>query len=233
MKTTKSRVRKLARISVNKLSDYLISTAHSRKTIIKDQKHPKPFKTAYYQPAENTIINYFVSGGRNNSIIDTEIKHLRSLRNLSDYQKKRNDSNILALKNFSNTIDEIINLEDYSITRGNTDVEKLEIAGVKISVRPEVILTSKSTNHDDIGVIKLFFSKNNPLDEEMGDYITTITHQWVKNNLKIQKCNTPNELTFVLDVFNGKIFTTPKAFKQRLKDVKAACEEINIMWPHM
>jgi hypothetical protein len=34
----------------------------------------------------------------------------------------------------------------------------------------------------------------------------------------------------VVDVFAGEVFTLPKAHKQRLKEIAAACDEIGDRW---
>jgi len=35
---------------------------------------------------------------------------------------------------------------------------------------------------------------------------------------------------YIIDIFDSSIITAPKAYKKRLKDVNAACEEINDTW---
>ena len=50
------------RISINKLGEYLIATPSRRRAIIKEQKRPKAYMTAYYEEAEAAITEYIVTG---------------------------------------------------------------------------------------------------------------------------------------------------------------------------
>ena len=222
MSTTK--VRTKPRISINKLGEYMTGTPFNRKAIITEQKRPPVFKSAYYQSAQLAIINFLSSINKNVTSLDNQISELKSLRTNKDYHKSKNSSNIEAITSFKNTYQGLIGISQYSIKKGGQKVPMLKMGGVNISIRPELILTSKNDDENsDVGVIKLYFSKNNPLDEETGNYISTATHQWVEKNLISSGLNAPYHMTLVYDVFNGKIFTPPRAFKKRRKDIGAAC----------
>ncbi|MBD3616710.1 MAG: hypothetical protein HUJ22_09055 [Gracilimonas sp.] len=232
MSTTKER--KKPRISINKLGEYMTGTPFNRKTIITEQKKPPVFKSAYYQFAELAIVSFLSSINKNISSLDNSINELQSFRPSKGYQRSKNRSNIEAITSFKNAYQGLSDLSQYSIKRGSQKVPKLKVGGVNISIRPELILTTKNDDdNNDVGVIKLYFSKNSPLDEETGNYISTATHQWVEKNLVSTELNAPHHMTLVYDVFSGKIFTPPRSFIKRRKDIEAACEEIYLMWPHM
>jgi hypothetical protein len=81
-----------------------------------------------------------------------------------------------------------------------------------------------------LGGIKLYFSKQYPLSRQSADYITTLLWQsLVIRSAKDLLLLDHNQIKLV-DVFAGEVFTLPKAHKQRLKEVAAACEEIEQRW---
>ena len=56
--------RTFPRISVTKLGEYVGSrSAARRKSILVDQKHPKPFKTAIYNDCFDPLVAFFVDAG--------------------------------------------------------------------------------------------------------------------------------------------------------------------------
>jgi hypothetical protein len=134
-------------------------------------------------------------------------------------------------------IESFLDLPDYDCVQDMTtqvaanDPPKLLIAGVSVSVRPEVILRGNDKNgKPTVGAIKLYIGKSNPLTEESASYITTTVHQYVEEQIAngvavvYQKCS-------VLDVFAQKCFTAPKSYVRRRRDIEAGCEEIARAWP--
>ena len=112
----------------------------------------------------------------------------------------------------------------------DADLPPLELSGVAISVRPEVILRSVDAQGQmRSGLLKLYFSKHTPLDEASGQYIATVLQLFAEQNLQ-QQGEVDHRLVRVFDVFAGKVFVAPKAQLRRLGDVQLACEEIAARW---
>lgn len=134
-------------------------------------------------------------------------------------------------------IDSFIDLADSIDTDGLTlavganDQASLSIAAVEISVRPEVTVTAVGRNGQTVaGAIKLYFSKNNPLDENSGVYVATTVHQFADGYLT-ETADADYRRCQVIDVFGGEIYTAPRSFVRRRNDIEAACEEIARAWP--
>ena len=80
-----------------------------------------------------------------------------------------------------------------------------------------------------MGCIKLYFAKNNPLDDRSGSYVAAVLAEFAARNLAGDG-RVDGSLVLVLDIFAGRVFTAPRARKRRLDDVSAACEEIAARW---
>jgi hypothetical protein len=104
------------------------------------------------------------------------------------------------------------------------------VAGVTISVRPEVILQMVDRRGEaKVGLLKLYFAKWHPLDERSGQYIATLLQSFAEQHLK-HLGPVEHRLIRVVDVFAGTLFEAPKANTRRLHDVELACEEIGALW---
>ncbi len=110
------------------------------------------------------------------------------------------------------------------------DAAPLDVAGVSISVRPELIVTGQDKARPRAGCFKLYFAKNGPLDITTGPIVATVMSQFAEEYLA-SLGRVDNRLVRVIDVFAGQVFEAPKARTRRLENVAAACEEIAARWP--
>jgi hypothetical protein len=76
----------------------------------------------------------------------------------------------------------------------------------------------------------LYFSKNEPLTNKIGEYIAAILHQYAEARLA-KRGGCDRRLCRVIDVFTGRFFLAPKAIKRKREDITDACQEIERMWP--
>jgi hypothetical protein len=107
----------------------------------------------------------------------------------------------------------------------------LIVGGVKISVRPEVTLHSKSKGGEDlVGGIKLHFPKTEPMDEEQASLVSALINAFCKDHLWKDGAPLPSQC-MVIDLASGKVYPGVKSIKQRLKDVDSACGQIASLWP--
>ena len=102
----------------------------------------------------------------------------------------------------------------------------MSIAGVNVSVRPDVILKDKVTGEVK-GAVKLHFSKTAPLSTKSREYSATALRVYLEEeghqHVDPKKC-------YVVDVPTQSVSHAPKAFKRKMNDIEAACEEIAARW---
>jgi hypothetical protein len=221
-------VRPKPRISVGKLGEYLVATAHRRRSIIHDQREPSPFKTARYTVAERAIRDYILHDFDETILERAETRlGLHEPRNKPDEQRVKLCCEALAAVR---RIDLSAALHGANARRGEPTPPTLTFGPVTVSVRPEVIIARRDKRRGvRSGAVKLYFSKTHPLDEKSGEYIGAIVHQ---HGLEFPQNAAPIDYKsiFVVDVLAQKVFGAPRATERRLKDARAACDEIAIGW---
>lgn len=214
------------KISLNKLAEYLDATPSRRRQIVKDQKNPQPFIAARYGDAREEIID-FIEGGMSNDqkMLETAID-LRQNHSGTDFAKQDRNASADAIEDFLDAADQL-EIEGFSAEGSDKSTSAaMNIAGVNVSVRPDVILKDKDTGEVK-GAIKLHFSKTSPLSAKSREYSATALRVYLENeghpDIDPKKC-------YVVDVPTQSVSNAPKTFKRKMNDIEAACEEINARW---
>jgi len=223
------KVRKAPRISCAKLSEYMQATPTRRRRILTDQKWPSDFITPLYTEAQEEIAGFIRRKSTDSTRIEEVIDRLSNGSAATEWHARKNGLCIDALKAFLNIAPDL-DLSRYVIRQTHNKQPKLSMAGVEISVRPELLLKVKGKEGSTTsGAIKLCFSKNIPLNEESEKYFGALLHNftyWFVEPVKtaaIRDC-------IIIDVFAEKVFLAPRATKRRMKELEDACREIATMW---
>ncbi|WP_164017138.1 hypothetical protein [Pyxidicoccus trucidator] len=215
------------RVSVNKLGQYLTATPSLRKRIIHGQKHPVDPQYLRYPAAAQAIVE-FLCEGRDEVILRYHQRRLLNAAPESDFDAHRLALCAEALQRCLVSVDGLA--ANAIASPAEADLPPLELSGVAINVRPEVILRSVDAQGQmRSGLLKLYFSKHTPLDERSGQYIATVLHRYAEQRLE-QRGPVDPRLVGVFDVFAGRLYFAPRAQQRRMNDVKLACEEIAARW---
>ncbi|MBI5068688.1 MAG: hypothetical protein HZB56_10650 [Deltaproteobacteria bacterium] len=217
-------VREFPRISVTKLGEYLTASAGRRRKIVEDQKHPPTFQIARYTEAERAIVSFLVD--RDLAALEASSLRLSRLPARSEFDAERRQLCVEAIEAFQDVL-EVLPLDEARATEAPTSAPYLVVAGVDVSVRPELTVARSGRGGARVGCIKLYFSKNHPLDEKAGAYVSTLLALFAQEHVS---GTADDELLLTVDVFGGKVFCAPKARVKRLEDIRAACEEISVRW---
>ena len=221
--------RDLARISVNKLGEYIVANPIRRRSIIKDQKKPRTIYIARYTRAETEIQNYIVNDSGNIEHLAAVARELVTADYPSDWKRETAELCSKALYSFIKVAGDIP-AEGLLRQRINDNVVKMEISKVAVSVRPEILLAKPNAPDEIIGGIKLYFSKTAPLEKGTGEFIASIVYRYIAEYISTEAV-ADYKKCFVLDVFTGHIFVAPKSYKNHMKYAQAACDEIAALWP--
>ena len=216
------------RISINKLGEYVTARPRRRRRVIHDQKYPPTFQVTRYNQAQSAMSKFLANAGEDKLIHDT-IEELANAEPKSTWDAERIQSCTNALDSFLKVYDPTL-IEGYKVEVGEPRPPKLEIAGVQVSVRPDLILrgTDRKGN-PTVGAIKLYIAKTKPLDDESGLIIATSVHQYIEH-ISPDDVKVPLQASMVVDVFAQKIYHAPRAYISRRKDIEAACEEVARAW---
>ena len=224
------------RMSVNKLGEYLCASVRRRRTIIRDQKYRKPFGgVARYSDARAAIVRQISASPGNYDTLNGTAKKLSQPHPfLAKWQNEHRVSCFKAITSFmrSYPVDGLdFGLADPVMVAGahNASVA-IKISGVSVSLRPDVYIRGLLGSKDVVGLLKLHFSKDNPLSVEAGKYVATLLHLYAEESLASEKVVASRSQCIVLDVRHGALHTAPDCFKVRRQEIEAACEEISQRW---
>lgn len=215
------------RMSANMLGEYISASASRRHAIIKDSRIVPTYIAKRYNLASAAIADFLSDEFATLECLKRKIIELKVADYTTKYEKEMSMSSIEALMAFANYAEGLQkSLLGHRIEMSaHFTYHKINLEGVEVSIRPEIII--RSSSNQIIGFIKLYFSKNNELDENRGDFITCLGRSYFSeaHSLLLSEKN-----CFVLDVFTGELSSAPKAFKRRMSDITASCREIADRW---
>lgn len=224
------------RISANKLAEYVIADPSRQKTILRDSKFARkvvilPYKRTRvcvaYAFAENSLdIDKLVGRAK-------EIEAENNATGISDWQRNDNANSAGALKHLAAISPELSwgKARMLHIRLGG-----LDIAGVKVSIQPELVFSFEHRNITKIGAVILNTAKGDEksLDRRngahcVGDYLSSLVFQVLL--AKANKFGAPlNTRCYAVDLFREKIYTAPVSYRKLNKNLEAACEMIASRW---
>jgi len=216
-----------ARISLNKLGEYLNAHATRRRRIILDQQEPKAFVAARYMDAREAIVDFLVSGRSDTSILEARTNELREDGSGSEFAIQDRLASADAIDAFLTIANDIHLGELVPIPVANNSSEGMTIAGVYVSVRPDVYLKNWITGEVE-GAIKLHFPKTTPLGVAGAEFVATGMRYYLENEKGLRKVDFRKCL--VVDVPESLVVSAPRAFVRKMNDITAACEEIYARW---
>lgn len=222
-----TKIRKLPRISANKLAEYLTANAIRRKKIVYDAKYPSAFITTRYKDARD-IIKGLIAKDHTISDISNFIADLKAKATSTDFQENDRTLSIAALEHLLSTDLTIFDDCDLRINENYDDTVTLQ--GVEISVFPDLFLTKTVSGKKHSGAVKIHISKENALSEEGQNIVGVLLYMYAESFLSAKGLIPNTKLCFSLDVFNEKLHCCPVSYKARLNRIEAACEEIALWW---
>lgn len=223
-----------ARISVNKLAEYMVSKAARQRRLLHDRKYPDPeFQMGmFHKEAAEAVARYLVSGGISTDPINNQIHIIKQLAPDKIGTQRRLNSNIEALERFLDMLDDL-NIPDVDVQHGEHAAEKLTFHGVKISVRPEIILRGERKGKKLIGAVKLHFTKGFAMNEDSAGYVSAAVQEYCARHLAADDEVVYADYCKVIDVGGGNVFPGVKSTKSRLKDIEDTCRNIKDIWPNI
>ena len=172
-------------ISVNKLAEYINSKGARQRKILTDRKHPDPeFSIGmYHREAAETVASYISGGCVDTAAINQQLAILSQMKPDKIGTARRINGNIDALERFSEMLD-MINLAGADPSLGSNSPAKLTVHNVRISVRPEIILTGIGPKGKAcVGALKFHFSRTHPHDDDSAGYVSAIVQEWCRLHL--------------------------------------------------
>ncbi|ECH9271478.1 MULTISPECIES: hypothetical protein [unclassified Stenotrophomonas] len=216
------------RISLNKLGEYMTApTPSRRKRIVSDQQTPQPFIAARYKDAREAIVDFIVSGMSDRTGLLSLASQLRKSKEGSEFAINDRIASADAIESFIQAVDQIDLGNCVAVSMPGTISQGMTIAGVYVSVRPDIYLRNWLTGEIE-GALKLHFPKTSPLTSAGAEYVATAMRVYMQ--LEQGNSHVDHRKCYVVDVPTASVTVAPKAHVRKMKDIQAACEEIAIRW---
>lgn len=223
-----TRVRNTPRMSVNKLAEYTTTAPPGRRrSLLQDQKFPSDFKVVRYRRAVAAAQRAFSRPDRETALLDAALQLESEIPN-SEWDADDLRLSATALRELCSSLDSL-HFDDLQVFSGPTDSHKLVVAGVEVSVRPELLLQGMWRGQTVIGAIKLHFPKTYDIGSAGLGTIAMVLHKYLEQHPFADGVVSRRHCQAV-DVFRGAVECAPGSTLRRWQDVEAACEEIAVRW---
>lgn len=224
----------MAKISVNKLAELLVSANPARRRrILQDQKYPNAPIVARYRLVQEHI-NQYLTNGRNEATLKDAIAKLRNDRSGSEWAIDDRWNTADALEKLLEMSELIPSKDGEEYQLGEQNAPKLVIAGVDISIRPDFLISFQKRGKKYTGALKFHFIKNpdSALTKSGSEYVSTLLKQWLEIHGP-DGTEASHAHCLCVDVFRSATVSAPRSTTKRMTEITAACEEIAARWPQL
>ncbi len=234
--TDKRKEVKDPKMPINKLGEWLSATNTRRETLLRQQKFPKPGGGAgsHYESACRAIVKYLTTGCDPEVLIAAS-QQIERRKAETDQAKTKKADNLAAIQHFMRLAEEIRLPDGCEAISGlpNEFTQAVhQIEGVKVNIRPEVLLRFNVKRKPKIGVIKLHFSRNYAFDEQSAKPTAALLEYCLRRSFE-KTDDVHSAACMLIDVFAGEVTFAPNAYISTMNEVKASCRTIAAMWPNI
>jgi hypothetical protein len=227
------------RISAAKLAEFVIADPARQKTIIKNSKIAQKSVILQYTKTRQCFHRAFTGNGLDGNVFQVRASEIEKEKSETTWQQGDNERNVLALNHLVKIAPHIKWKDATIIRKPSSGWGSLEIAGVKVSIQPDLVFSFEHQNITKIGGVLLSLSKNeqNALSRSNGnnriaDYLTCLLFQLLLKRSK--HLGAPlNARCLAIDVFREEIYHAPVNYRTLNKHMEAACEVIALRWPQI
>ncbi len=224
------------RLSVNELANYMVSSETARIGIIRRAREPKTYVVSRYGGVRIPIRKFLVDPNHDPEPLREAEKKL-SLRasDLSNSAMRRGDAerSIEVLRRIQQMEEE---LASYRFASPPGRQGKLLIGGVEVSVRADLLVYGSARGRDEAGAAVLRMTKDDTSTrtskerrKQMGQHVATLALMHVENLAPNGRVPS-RRLCMSIDVQHGAVFTAPRYYTRRRKDLESACTFIAAVW---
>lgn len=214
----------------------MVSSETARMGIIRRAREPGKPPIIRYRDARGPICTYLADARRSvNPLVTAERMFQQRAEDASVSTLKQDDARqsievLHAVQGMANQ------LATYDFELAPSRQGKLQLGGVEVSVRADLLVMGRGRGEDQIGAAILRMTQDDSATDEarvrrreMGLYVATLAKQHLEQNIATNR--TPaNRLCMSIDVQHGEVFVTPNANARRLSDLEAACRVIAALW---
>lgn len=228
MQTRRQKVRHSPQISLNLLGEFMVSSFVRRRTILRDSKFPKDYIGPRYDPAQKAAARYLAGGSADRAQLEEDIEAFLAGTPRSQWLKDRQKLCAQALGCILD-LEASLKLDGLDVALGGNPEHRLDIGGVIVTVIPDLLVQGVGRSGTFLGALKFRYGKTKPISDEWAAYSATTLHQFVEK-LGAEGGNADRRHCKLVDVFAGRIHEAPASYKERRKEIEAACWQIKEVW---
>ena len=227
---------KPARISVNDLALYMVSTETARMGIIRRAYTQPAYTVTRYKDVRAPIRSFLSDLSRNiKPLVDAENMLRQRTTDPSERALRQEDArlSIEVLRDIQGMGN---HLGQYNFLLAPRQQNKLMISGVEVSVRADLLLHGQTRGVEQIGAAILRVTKDDATTpsakekrKQMGLYVSTLIKLHVDKNIFSNR-ETSTKLCMSIDVQHGEVFCAPTQVTRRINDIDNACRIIASFW---
>jgi hypothetical protein len=229
MGTRYQRVRHEPQISLNLLGEYMASSFVRKQSILKEAKYPKDFIGPQYDPAQRAAAGYLAVGGGNQAQLRRDLDAKLTGSERSRWFQRRELLCQQAIECILK-IEGELKLEGVDVALGCNMDHRMPIAGVMVTVIPDLVVRGVNRKGPFIGAVKFRYVKTKAISEKWAAYSATLLHLFAEGFLCEDGVHAERRHCRLVDVFAGQIYEAPERFKDLRKNVEAACGQIRELW---
>lgn len=216
-------------ISINQFVDFSKGTDSKKRRIIKQQKNPNPLLISLYQTPRASIKRSLANNGDSKPIIEG-LERLKSKIPVKPRQVMNKTVSIEAIKRYMNIkIPSILRNHKIDIIK-KPKIKSIFIEGVEILISPDVIFTMEYNNRKYVGGVKIHISKHNIFKKEDSVKVAVLIERYLNIISSDYNAEVLPELCFSLDVFDGRMISSPEEKTLILSEIKDIAREIKTLW---
>lgn len=225
------------RVSVNDLALFMVSSDTARLGIIRRAKHPQLPPIIRYRDVRPPLCHYLSDRLRSvNPLVVAESMFSQRSQDPSESALRQDDARhsievLHAIQAMANQ------LGGFDFHTAPQNQPTLNMAGVEISVRADLLVHGAIRNREQIGAAILRMTQDDAdtdaarsRRQDMGFYVATLARLHLEANIESNR-EPANRLCLSIDVQHGEAFACPNANTRRRNDLENACRFIAAMWP--
>ncbi|MDO8543765.1 MAG: hypothetical protein Q7S40_25265 [Opitutaceae bacterium] len=224
------------RISAAKLAEYAVASPARQKTLAQNAKIAPTLLLAPYREARDTLSHAHTHNGINAGYLLRVADEIEKRVPEKDWQKAENPRCVTALRRLAKVADQVECEGGHLIHRPSSGWGGIKIAGVYVSINPELVFSVDHRGVRKVGGVILNTGQGPALsldrshdDHSVGDYLTTLLFCMLEMRLNITGIPLHTRC-YAIDIARERIHTAPASHKRLLKNLEAACEIIAMRW---
>ena len=216
-------------ISINQFVDFSKGTDAKKKRIIRQQKDPNKFMISLYQTPRASIKKSLAKNGDIEPIVEG-LERLKRKIPVKPRQILNKTISIEAIQRYMTIkVPSILKNHKIDIIK-KPKIKSIFIEGVEVLISPDIIFTMKYNQQKYIGGIKIHISKGNIFSSHDSKKVSFLIEKYLKLIEHEYDAKVLPELCFSLDVFDGRMVSSPKNKLLYLEKIKETAREIKALW---